>query len=260
MRNSCVGSAVVKLRVVTVPASIHAGLPLASMRAVYEYIGKNVGIRRASGEFILATNPDVVFSTQLVEELKNRRLREDTFYRIDRADVASPVPPDASARQIEDYCRENVLRVYGRWFEPGENRRSPLQWLLHGPAILRRVLGAAVRYHMCSPLRFGAPGDFILMHQRQWHEMRGLPELEVFADRSWNLDTLAVVAARYHGLRQEVFGDACVLYHQEHGRDRTERWEPPTRFVYDSMHALHKPWRNSGEWGLGGHTLPDQIV
>ena len=261
VRSSVIGSEEVKLRIITVPASVHSGLPLSSQQPVLEYLGKNAGIRRASGEFILATNPDTLFSAQLVDRLKSRRLREDTFYRVDRADVASPAPQDAPARKIEAYCRQNVLRTHGRWFEAGPKNRSIRHWLLQGPAIARRALGDFVRYRTCVPLHFGAPGDFILMHQRQWHKIRGFPELEMFAGRGHHLDGLTLVAASYQGLRQEVFGGSCVLYHQEHERPEQEKaWAPPVQFVYDAMRALHRPWYNSAEWGLGEHTLPEQIV
>jgi hypothetical protein len=252
VRSSLVGSPYVEMRVLTVPASVHAGLPYGSRRPVLEYWGKNVGIRRAAGEFILTTNPDTVFSSQLVDQLKSGRLREDTLYRVDRADVVSPVPQNIPAREIEAWCRHNILRTHVRWIGNG---------LLHVPANLRLALGAMWRYRMWTPLHLGAAGDFILMHRGQWHKMGGFPEFEMFADRSHHIDTLAVINARYHGLRQHVFGNSCVIYHQEHDRPEQEKpWAASIRFTYDAMRALRRPWTNSIEWGLGDHALPDQIV
>ena len=162
---------------ITVPAAVHAGLPLAARRnSVFEYIGKNVGIRRAAGEFILATNPDTVFSAALVENLKQRSLREDTFYRVDRADVASPVPAYVPAAEIENYCRRNVLRIHGRWFAPGLKNRSVPHWLAHGPEIVKRTCSAAIQLPHLGAAAFRRAGRF---HPdappARWEEMRGLP-------------------------------------------------------------------------------------
>lgn len=254
-------SAQVTTRILTVPPAIHEGLPMSSRRQLFEYLGKNAGIRRAAGEFILATNPDTVFSRQLVDRFQWGRLREDRFYRVDRTDVAGPVPENVCASEVEEYCRQNVLRFQGHWI--GDKRHNPTMgdWIVHAPAILRRMAGALVTYRTCVPLHCGAPGDFLLMHRRNWHQMRGFAELELLSERSHHLDTLAVMAARYHGLRQEVFGSHCVLYHQEHDRPEAEKpWTESIQFAYDAMRALHQPWVNPVEWGLGEHVLPEQVV
>ena len=43
-----------------------------------EYFAKNVGIRAARGRFVLAHNPDAVFSPELVGFLAGRSLRQDS--------------------------------------------------------------------------------------------------------------------------------------------------------------------------------------
>ena len=40
-------------------------------------IAKNVGIRRASGEFILATNIDVIINQKLYEFISNKKLKKN---------------------------------------------------------------------------------------------------------------------------------------------------------------------------------------
>src|SRR5919106_1999839 len=49
-------------RVISVPSVIHCRLKYADKIAFFQMIAKNVGIRRAQGRFILATNIDVIFS------------------------------------------------------------------------------------------------------------------------------------------------------------------------------------------------------
>jgi hypothetical protein len=77
-------------------------------------IGKNAGIRRARGEFVLATNIDILFSPELIAFMAKRALQPEKMYRIDRYDVMSDVPIAASPEEQNAYCREHLLRVNRR--------------------------------------------------------------------------------------------------------------------------------------------------
>ena len=52
-----------------------------------EYPAKNVGIRRAKGEYILSTNSDVILSPQVAESMHMCQLRWDEVYRATRVDI-----------------------------------------------------------------------------------------------------------------------------------------------------------------------------
>lgn len=51
-----------------------------------EYPAKNVGIRNATGDFIVCTNSDIVFSPQVIDAMKGK-LDKDIFYRAMRIDI-----------------------------------------------------------------------------------------------------------------------------------------------------------------------------
>ena len=53
------------VRVITVSREIHRRYRFADVLPLYQMIAKNVGVRRARGEFILATNIDILFSDEL---------------------------------------------------------------------------------------------------------------------------------------------------------------------------------------------------
>jgi hypothetical protein len=91
-----------EVRIIEVPPEVQA--PIA----------KNVGIRRARGEFILATEIDIVFSDELVRFLASRRLEKGRMYRVDRHDVISGVPVDGTLDEKLAYCRSHVIRVCAR--------------------------------------------------------------------------------------------------------------------------------------------------
>lgn len=103
-----------QVRFIEVPAEVHARFKNAAAIPLHQMIAKNVGIRRAHGEFVLATNLDIIFSAQLMRFLAERRLETDVMYRIDRRDVAQAVSRYASLDELLSLCETNMLRVFAR--------------------------------------------------------------------------------------------------------------------------------------------------
>jgi len=137
------------IRIVTVPRELHARLPHGDKLPLFQMIAKNVGIRRARGRFVLATNIDILFSDEAMRFMRER-LREGRLYRTDRLDVPTEVPRAQDFADVLAFCRREAFRVHatgytlvrrdGRW-DPS----SPLAGLLGSVwKSVRRVL-AAVR-------------------------------------------------------------------------------------------------------------------
>ena len=106
------GSCVV--RFLRVPSELHRRYRHAEALPLYQMIGKNVGIRRARGQFVLATNIDILFSSELAAFLAARQLQSGRMYRIDRHDAMSAVPVDAPVDEQLAYCRTHLIRVNRR--------------------------------------------------------------------------------------------------------------------------------------------------
>ena len=102
------------VRLITVPPEIHNRFEHGANLPLYQMIGKNVGIRRARGRFILATNIDILFSDELAALLGSQQLRTDRMYRIDRHDAMSDVPAGAPVEEQLAYCRSHLIRVNRR--------------------------------------------------------------------------------------------------------------------------------------------------
>lgn len=100
------------LRYIEVPPPLHERLPRASVLPLFQMIGKNAGIRRARGRFVLATNIDIIFSNELVEFFASRQLRPGVIYRIDRHDIESDYPVDAALDDQLTYCHTHQLRLH----------------------------------------------------------------------------------------------------------------------------------------------------
>jgi hypothetical protein len=102
------------VRIIEVSSELHQRYPHGNVLPLYQMIGKNVGIRRARGRFVLATNIDIIFSSELVAFFAERRLDAGRMYRIDRYDAMGDVPVDASPEEQLAYCRTHLLRVQRR--------------------------------------------------------------------------------------------------------------------------------------------------
>jgi hypothetical protein len=104
----------VAVRFIEVPPALHHTLRHAAVLPLYQMIAKNVGIRRARGQFVLATNIDVLFSHELFELFAQRRLERGWMYRIDRHDAMQDVPVDATIDEQLRYCETHLIRVNTR--------------------------------------------------------------------------------------------------------------------------------------------------
>jgi hypothetical protein len=127
------------IRIIEVPASLHAQLEHADRLPLFQMIAKNVGIRRARGRFVLATNVDVLLSDKLVAFLARKTLDPTRVYRCDRYDVTADIPSDAPLDEQLQLCDERVIRVNQRdgtvdlqkgVYYPIYARRRRLPWWL----------------------------------------------------------------------------------------------------------------------------------
>lgn len=235
-----------RVRIVEVPESLHRRFLYADRLPLFQMIAKNAGIRRARGEFVLATNIDLLFNDDLVRFLASGELERDCMYRIDRHDVPADVPVGVTVEAQLEYCRRNVIRVnarddtferVGKPLSPAEERLLPVRVSLRRLRRLRDSLPSRVwprvglrlallyRYQLFrevlgrkSPgvpaLHVNACGDFTLLHRDWWSRLHGYPEWRVF---SMHLDSMLCFAAHYAGAREVVLGSPCRLYHIEHG-------------------------------------------
>jgi len=111
------------VRIVTVPPEVHAAYPHSADLPLFQMIGKNVGICRARGQYVLATNIDILFDNEMVRYLRDK-LRPGTMLRVDRYDVPSDLPKGVPFEQVLADCAKRFLRVNTRFgiFDVGQRR------------------------------------------------------------------------------------------------------------------------------------------
>lgn len=74
------------VRVITVPRDIHSQMHGNELLPFFEYRAKNVGIRRASNEWILSMNPDILLTDEMRVRL-SLRFDSGAFYQTNRQDM-----------------------------------------------------------------------------------------------------------------------------------------------------------------------------
>ena len=116
-------------RFIEVPESFHKKCPGSNKMPVLEFLAKNIGIRRAYGEYILSTNPDIIISEELVAWLAE--LDANTYYRTNRHDITNDYfSPKLSVQEILKRARSHVFMIFLN------NKTKYCSWI----AWLKRVL------------------------------------------------------------------------------------------------------------------------
>ena len=210
------------VRFIEIPEAIHNLVPNPRNTTFWEMWAKNIGIRRATGDFVLSANPDNIYSEALIARLKH--LESGVFYRIDSHDTR-----DGKVFQVHRAIESLVLRdeVWKPNGSPGFVKPDANGKFQYPPPI-----------GYVEPLHFNKSGDFFLMARDQWHLMHGHPE----TDYTVTTDGETVYLAAAHGWRQVVLPE--TTYHLHHDRD--ERHCPPW------SDAVPHGRKNGPNWGFAG--------
>jgi len=196
-----------------VPLSIHRRFEHSDRLPLFQMIGKNVGIRRARGRFVLATNIDILFSNEMVRFFASGQMTSGHLYRVDRYDVPADIPEGVSIDEQLAHSDQNIIRIHGndgtRILGNGD---STVQHLKKGVRASLREIKRLIRREDC-PLHTNACGDFTLMAREHWLDVWGYAEFNMY---SFRLDGLLCYAAHYAGARETVLSDPMRIYHIEH--------------------------------------------
>lgn len=125
-----------------VDPAYHDALTLNPRLQFQEFLAKNVGIRRARGQFVLTTNTDIYLSRGVIDVFAARALEDGVLYRAARHDLKGDIDPsfiDWDVLEDERNCEV-------------ENRIKP-------------------------PLFTNASGDFLLLDRGTYHRLGGFNEI-----------------------------------------------------------------------------------
>lgn len=280
-----------KSRVITVPSELHHRIKYSEKLPLYQMIAKNVGIRRAMGKFILATNIDIVFSDELMKYIAAQDLDPSKQYRVDRYDINSGLTKELTLEQTLDYAWNNPIRT-NRRYQP-----ETLVKMLYGEELFRKDCKPDENTQAWSDnvklvkhngiwqihpeqdvdmsyLHTNACGDFTMLSKEGWEAIRGYPE---FAAYSFNIDSIGMIAAHYAGYKEITLLPPCVCFHIEHsaGSGWTPEWETKLFNRLRQAEILNPEWPvltplvtemrenacaldfNHSGWGMSDFDLPE---
>ena len=259
---SILKTAPISIRFIEVPYKIHQQFSNASKMPIFEYIAKNVGVRRAKGKFILVTNPDIIFSEELIAYLSAENLDPRLFYRVDRYDIKGLAPFKASIIEQMEYAKTHAFRLHAF----GQTVLL-LSWL---PFFLRSRIGylsanlmrlyRKKEKHIEDLLHVNAAGDFFLMDRKKWHLLQGYPELPTH----YLIDGYLCCLAKSSGLAQKILTLPLIIFHSEHNRPTSNR--PKTLYAdwrsnCQEMLTNKKPKIfNTNLWGLQNSRLIEYTI
>lgn len=243
-------------RVITASKGVHRSLRHSIPLQMFQMIAKNVGIRRAAGDYIVATNIDIIFSDELFRFLKTEPLERDVLYRSDRWDIPNALqlepeldtilaraPGEAIRRNLKDgthirqpdgtFKNSTPSRFDDYFVYPVRNRIDHLLRSLTGETCDTETVRAELlslrndfieeqrRYALAPLLHTNGCGDFTMLSRYGWGRLRGYPEWHLF---SWAIDSVLIYQAHYNGIRIEEMPADAVHYHIEH--DYGSGWSP----------------------------------
>jgi hypothetical protein len=163
------------VRIITVPPEIHKRYKCAEGLPLFQMIAKNVGIRRARGEFILCTNIDIVFSDELMDFLAKKELAAGCFYRSIRMDADEKVPEGKPVSEVLEYCKNHVIRAnlprYSFEF-PSQDELSK-SGVIRSPDLSISNGGDFIRFHEHGSVLFAGTGTQILLDPSQKKPLSG---------------------------------------------------------------------------------------
>jgi hypothetical protein len=209
----------VSLRYVVVPPELHSTYRFSQALPLYQMIAKNVGIRRAKGQFILCTNIDILFSDENFEVLAQKNLVEGIFYRANRCDVPKEVMDAGTHLQQLKFAEKNILRRLGN--APGHEALSAPSFIFKYPRLAGllndMLLWVWKKTHPGQfahfVIDFMACGDYTLMSKKDWMRIDGYVELDMY---SIHIDSMGLWSACAMGMEQVIFPYKACVYHIDH--------------------------------------------
>jgi hypothetical protein len=213
-----------KVRVITVPTEIHQKFDFSEKLPLFQMIGKNVGIRRAKGEFILSSNIDILLGDRLFVEIMPNKLKKGVIYRSHRLDLSTTVTQE-EFNEVHALRHATRLNVMPNTIQLGSGASILANYTggLSAKAQERKIfrhkmflwLQKKIRKQSKDrfPLHTNACGDFHLLDRKSWARLGGYSEMNLY---SFHLDSLFMYQALSLGIYSIVFPPPLFHYHIDH--------------------------------------------
>lgn len=215
-----------KLKYVQVPKEfLKEKCPHIADYTIIESIGRNIGIRLATNDYIISTNIDIV-TTPLDDSI----LKENVFYTVPRRDV-----DESFHLSFNDY--ESLYKSL--W----DNR--------DGYRAKERFETDNDKWSLIN-----CCGDYQIGHKNVWYQMKGFEESVLFG---CGIDTNVMKKASMYSDIQVLDHYVFHLNHGKHGNRDEDESVPPmsdqNEIIRDFVETT-----NSDNWGMYNEDLPIEVI
>jgi hypothetical protein len=270
------------VRIITAPESVHQTLSNPAIRKpnpLYEFIAKNIGIRRAKGEFILTTNADIICDPSIISFITDKKLNNKSYYRADRADFRKcdlnsldEIRQNIFSVHTFGKCAEfkltvsfkfslMLLKAKSFFFREFHLYKRRFDW------IAQNIFGMTVVYDNVEfHVHCGAAGDFMLMHRDLWYDSKAYPENFYMTTHN---DAIFTVICFAMDIKQEIF--FYPVYHQDHERRNSSANQDVVVDAYKTYKAFQTDAKemisrkkpiitNDMHWGMVNFNFEEKLV
>jgi hypothetical protein len=278
----------VSYRFITVPNELHISFCnklKCKPEPVLEFVAKNIGLRRAEGEYCLCSNADILLDPQFIAYLATRQLESDKVYRATRIDFTGETHLTSNEEYStkSDIIKKNAQKI----FLTGSINKIP-SWLSVNSAqkifktfnkvrslyysfssrfnhsVVRLIPAISKEHKIIFELPLSAAGDFTLMSKALWLNVGG------YREDTWisaHTDALSILKIHSHGIN--IIELPFFAFHKDHNRryDLNSK-NPDIELMWHlfleevgKFQAQPTPINDTKEnWGLNHLTLEEQIV
>lgn len=225
-----------KIRTITVPKECHD--TLGFNKPMSEYGGKNVGIRRSYGKYILITNPDIIMTENLVATISSQTLKENNIYRVDRYDFTGDGIANIDPKDYSKFAVMNTFQLHGIFENSSLLVKADKSKLPHLP--ISKVDRMVVHTN-------GA-GDFMLATKSLIEKIGGLYQGAEIAEHG---DSISMIRFVGMGAIQSIYSAPASIFHHDHSRSGN-------RVEWNREHAINLAQTyNFPNWGFPGQVFEE---
>jgi len=202
-----------------------------------EVLARNIGLRRATGDYLVSTNIDIIHPKR--NELENiiGNISKDTFYTISRRHT--------DWEQIKEFHNDEIK--FDEW--------EQLREYLISNSEERHFDEATVSGDNYSIIN--CCGDYQIAPKHVWEEIRGMEEDLIY---SLYADTNVQKKAVMHGFGLKAIYSPA-LFHIEHGKGGGGFLDGINKLVNDPYRAIvhQEKTLNTESWGFGNTDIEFEI-
>jgi len=196
------------VKFIIVPPKVHSNLKkkMNSSMGFFEYIAKNIGIRRSKGEYILATNPDDIISPFFFSFIEREEFNPFTLYQSIRWDTRDNTFVNATLDDLINATNE-----------PWKLKEFDVKQRCHIDSLRFSIMDSVTKFNEHSvPC---AAGDFLLLSKKMWEIVGGFNEYP--ANPNVDAVFLSRIMKLINGYPRYIL--SSIVLHQKHAKKNVFR-------------------------------------